>query len=213
MDFATWSKIALICALGAMSPGPSLAIIVRNTISGGRLQGVMAATGHGLGVFLYALAAVTSLALLLKAEPALFEIAGWAGAGVLAWIGFQLWRTSFQPRRAQVDTPQAQSARGFMEGFGIALINPKIAVFFVALFSQFIRPEYPWLEKGIMVLTAGIIDTGWYLLVALFLTGSGLVNLLRRREIFMNRVMGTVLLMIAVWLAVRNLYMPGFDLT
>ena len=83
MDFIAWSQIALVCMIGAMSPGPSLAVIIRNTMSGGRLQGVMASIGHGIGVGLYALAAVTGLALLIMAEPTISIFANWAGAGFL----------------------------------------------------------------------------------------------------------------------------------
>ena len=61
--------------IGAMSPGPSLAVIIRNTLAGGRLQGVMAGIGHGIGVGFYALAAVTGLALLIIAEPTIITFA------------------------------------------------------------------------------------------------------------------------------------------
>ena len=58
MESAAWISIASICAVGAMSPGPSLAVVVRNTITGGRLQGVLTGIGHALGVGIYALVAV-----------------------------------------------------------------------------------------------------------------------------------------------------------
>ena len=61
MILTEWSKLALICILGAMSPGPSLAVILRNSISGGRKQGIFAGIGHGLGITLYALIAVFGL--------------------------------------------------------------------------------------------------------------------------------------------------------
>ena len=190
--------------IGAMSPGPSLAVIIRNTMSGGRLQGVMASIGHGIGVGLYALAAVTGLALLIMAEPAISAFANWAGAGFLAWIGIRLWHASFRPGRQEVDTHSSRGARGFAEGFGIAFLNPKIAAFFLALFSQFIRPEAIWTEKGIMALTAGIIDAGWYVLVALALANNKAVAWLRQRSVLLDRVMGTVLLTIAAGLILRN---------
>ena len=206
MDFAIWSKIALICILGAMSPGPSLAIIIRNTTSGGRHQGVMAAIGHGIGVGLYALFAVTGLVLILRAEPALFNIVNWAGVGFLAWIGVQLLRASFQTGRMEEEAHKSRGTLGFAEGFTVAFLNPKIAAFFLAVFSQFVRPDLTWVDRGIMVLTAGVIDTVWYVIVALVLTGSGMVNWLRRREGLVNCIIGSLLLLAAVGLLFRTLY-------
>ena len=55
MDLTTILALSFVCAMGAMSPGPSLAVVLRNTISGGRLQGIMTGVGHGLGFGIYAL--------------------------------------------------------------------------------------------------------------------------------------------------------------
>ncbi len=206
MDFATWTKIALICILGAMSPGPSLAIIIRNTTAGGQRQGVMAAVGHGIGVGVYALAAVTGLVFLLKAEPALINIVNWAGAGFLAWVGFQL--TGIIPQKCKVKDKnrETQNSRGFIEGFTVAFLNPKIAAFFVAVFSQFVHPDLIWFDRAIMVLTAATIDGAWYVIVALAVTVSGLVDWLRRKEVFANRIIGSLLLIASIGLILRAIH-------
>jgi threonine/homoserine/homoserine lactone efflux protein len=57
MDINSLIMISLACAAGAISPGPSLIVVIRNTIAGGRKQGVMTAIGHGIGLGLYALIA------------------------------------------------------------------------------------------------------------------------------------------------------------
>ena len=54
MNFFTWSQLALVCLLGAMSPGPSLALIIRNSINYNRLSGFLSSIGHGLGIGIYA---------------------------------------------------------------------------------------------------------------------------------------------------------------
>ncbi len=163
----------------------------------------MAAVGHGIGVGIYALAAVTGLVFLLKTEPALINIVNWAGAGFLAWIGFQL--IGFIPQKGKVkgESRETQNGRGFIEGFTVAFLNPKIAAFFLAVFSQFVHPDLAWFDRTIMVLTAGIIDGAWYAIVALAVTGSGLVDWLRRREVFANRIIGSLLLIAAIGLTLR----------
>jgi threonine/homoserine/homoserine lactone efflux protein len=59
MDFTALLGMSLVCAMGAMSPGSSLAVVLRNTISGGRTQGIMTGIGHGIGFSIYAMIAVT----------------------------------------------------------------------------------------------------------------------------------------------------------
>ena len=70
MESWAWLTVAGLCASGAMSPGPSLAVVVKNTVDGGRSQGVATGVGHGLGVGLYAFGAVAGVSALLRAWPA-----------------------------------------------------------------------------------------------------------------------------------------------
>ena len=58
MDFTALLGMSLVSAMGAMSPGPSLAVVLRNTISGGRTQGIMTGVGHGIGFGIYAMIAL-----------------------------------------------------------------------------------------------------------------------------------------------------------
>ena len=66
MNFFIWSQLALVCLLGAMSPGPSLALIIHNSINYNRISGIVAAIAHGIGIFLYATVTVLLLELILK---------------------------------------------------------------------------------------------------------------------------------------------------
>ncbi|WP_270665398.1 MULTISPECIES: LysE family translocator, partial [unclassified Aeromonas] len=64
MELTSWLALAAICVMGAISPGPSLALIIRNTVQGGQGHGVATALGHGLGVGIYAL--ITALGLAIR---------------------------------------------------------------------------------------------------------------------------------------------------
>ena len=72
LDFTSLFALSFVCAMGAMSPGPSLAVVLRNTVSGGRLQGIMTGVGHGIGFGIYALIAVTGLSAILLAYDSIF---------------------------------------------------------------------------------------------------------------------------------------------
>ncbi len=87
MTLTVWLSLALVCALGAMSPGPSLVVMVRHSLAGGRLHGIVAAWAHALGVGLYAVLTLLGLAVILKESPTVFSFITYAGAAYLAWLG------------------------------------------------------------------------------------------------------------------------------
>ena len=80
------------------------------------------------------------------------------------------------------------------QGFLIALSNPKIAVFFVALFSQFIEPEASILEQFLIAATAAVIDAAWYALVAISISRASLMGQIKSRATLLNRYFGAILI-------------------
>ena len=202
MDIKSLIGMSFVCAMGAISPGPSLAVVLRNTISGGRTRGVMTGIGHGLGFGIYAFIAVMGLSSLLLANEQIFHLLQWAGALVLIWLAFNM--ITYNPSdSSRVD--EGSGRRGFLEGFMIAFLNPKILVFLVAVFSQFINPDITNLGRFIMAMMAGIIDTTWYVLVAAVLAGTPIVDKLRLNAVMIDRSIGVVLIILAILLIVKTL--------
>ena len=195
MDLTSLLALSIVCAMGAMSPGPSLAVVLRNTISGGRLQGIMTGIGHGIGFGLYALIAVTGLSALLLAHDSTFLFLQWSGALVLLWLSYNM--LTYIPSNAN-ESHEISGRKGFIEGFLISFLNPKILVFLVAVFSQFIDPEMNQTERIIMAILAGLIDTIWYVLVAAVLAGTPLIDTLRSNSVIIDRVIGLVLFFLAL---------------
>ncbi|MCS2609600.1 LysE family translocator [Halomonas dongshanensis] len=198
MPLSLWFSLAAICTLGAMSPGPSLALVLRHTLGGGRVPGVTAALFHALGVGFYALLTVLGLGALMARFPGVFELITWLGAGYLAWLGFKALRAGrsvhFTANTVSATTRQ-QAAR---EAVLVALANPKLILFFVALLSQFVTPDMSAAGRAIIVLTAMIIDGGWYVLVAWALSHSTVLIRLRRNAHWVNRVSGVLLIALAL---------------
>jgi threonine/homoserine/homoserine lactone efflux protein len=197
MPLSLWLSLAAICAMGAMSPGPSLALVLRHTLGGGRGPGIAAALSHALGVGLYALLTVWGLGALVVGSPALFQAITWGGAAYLAWLGLKALGAG-RPDALQARgraTDRRQAAR---EGMLVALGNPKLILFFVALLSQFVTADMDLLARGIIVLTAMVIDAGWYLLVALGLSHSRVLPWLQARAHWINRLTGVLLILLAM---------------
>ena len=202
MDIKSLIGMSFVCAMGAISPGPSLAVVLRNTISGGRTQGVMTGIGHGIGLGIYAFIAVMGLSSLLLANKQIFNLLQWAGALVLIWLAFNM--ITYNQSDSSKEH-EGSGRKGFLEGFMIAFLNPKILVFMVAVFSQFINPDITNSGRFIMAIMAGVIDTTWYVLVAAVLAGTPIVDKLRVNAVIIDRSIGMVLLMLAILLIVKTL--------
>ena len=95
--------------------------------------------------------------------------------------------------------------RGFIEGFMIAFLNPKILFFLVAVFSQFINSDITNSDRFIMAVIAGMIDTIWYVLVAVSLAGTNFIDNLKANVIFIDRFTGMILLILALSLVIKIL--------
>ncbi|WP_280549303.1 MULTISPECIES: LysE family translocator [unclassified Halomonas] len=197
MPLSLWLSLAAVCAMGAMSPGPSLALVLRHTLGGGRLPGIAAALAHALGVGFYALLTVWGLGALIVRFPLLFQVITWGGAAYLAWLGIKALRAGRAGAldAAAMATSRRQAAR---EGVLVALGNPKLILFFIALLSQFVTPEMSLAAKALVVLTAMVIDGGWYVLVAVGLSHSRVLPWLQARAHWLNRITGVLLLALAL---------------
>ncbi|MCF7501898.1 LysE family translocator [Pseudoalteromonas sp. L1] len=168
MTLPLWLSLVAVCIMGAMSPGPSLAVVLKHSLHGGMKNGMLAALSHGIGVGFYACASLLGLGALMTQLPTLYQVLVYGGAAYLAYLGIRilLARSSSQTLNVEKAKPSPRAA--LQDGFAIAFLNPKLAIFFLALFSQFIDPENLTFQVGlIMCLTVFVLDTGWYLLVAL----------------------------------------------
>ena len=197
--------------MGAMSPGPSLAVILRNSILGGMQQGIMTGVGHGLGITFYAIIAVAGLVTMFKAIPHFFLAAQIIGSIYLIWLGSKTILSSLSKHQSKNEYENSQDTgkQGFIEGFLIAFLNPKIAAWLLALFSQFVQAEASFLEQIVIVSTVGGIDTTWYCLVAVLVSSGGLVEGLKSNAKRIDLCMGILLILIAAGMLMRALKIFG----
>jgi len=198
MELTAWLSLASICTLGAMTPGPSLAVVLKHTVSGGRLNGVIASIAHGLGVALYASLTVLGMAVIIKETPWLFNVIKYAGVAFLLWLAFKALTSKSALADIKTKTSNVSWQESAYEGFSIAFLNPKLALFFLALFSQFINVDASLQQKILMVATVGGIDTLWYCLIALILSQSSVITKLKANTHIVDRVTGVALIGVAM---------------
>ena len=197
MIFTTWLSLFTICLLGAMSPGPSLAMVAKHSLAG-RRNGISTAWAHAFGIAIYAFLTLIGLAVILHQSPLLFKSVSYSGALYLAYLGVNGLRSKggiAEKLQSGQAVSLIQSAR---EGFLISLLNPKIALFFIALFSQFVLLGEQLSSKAIIVVTPFLIDGLWFTAIAFILSSSQLLDKLRARAVLIDRVSGVVLIALAI---------------
>ena len=195
MDFAALTPIIIVLCLGAISPGPSLAVLLRNTMEGGKTRGVACGLGHGIGFGIYAFIAVSGIAQLKASASGAAELLEIVGGLFLLLLAVMMIRES-----SDESGHQSSGRRGFTEGFLIAFLNPKILAFLLAVFSQFVQPDFSWGERAIVAGIAMLIDGGWYVLVALVISGTPLLSKLEDNARKVELTMGCLLAGLGVWI-------------
>ncbi|MDW6005288.1 LysE family translocator [Vibrio mangrovi] len=197
MTFSAWLSLFAVCLLGAMSPGPSLAMVTKHSLAGGRRNGIATAWAHAVGIGAYAFLTVVGLSIVLQQAQWLFRLISFAGAGYLAYLGWKAIRSQGGVA-ANLETGTNVSVwQSAKEGFLISMLNPKIALFFIALFSQFITLAHDRWSQTIVVITPLVVDGLWYTLLALFLSSPVILNRLKRKAVLIDRLSGVVLIALA----------------
>ncbi|MDD1781475.1 LysE family translocator [Enterovibrio sp. ZSDZ35] len=197
MSVSVWLSLVLVCMLGAMSPGPSLVVMVRHSLAGGRLHGIVAAWAHALGVGLYAVLTLLGLAVILQESPTVFKGIAYSGAAYLAWLGIKSIRANGGVAAKLEKGEKTSLLEAARDGAMISVLNPKLALFFLALFSQFVAIGTDFTSRSIIVLTPIIIDGLWYTIVALVLSSSRMLEKLKQRAVLIDRLCGVVLIGLA----------------
>jgi threonine/homoserine/homoserine lactone efflux protein len=203
MTTGLWLTVVSICVLGAMSPGPSLAVVLKQTLSGGRKTGLVAAVMHGVGIGFYALLCISGIGLIITTSPILFQALQWAGAAYLVWLGIKGLRARAVDNAGLADPPTTHSAA--RDGFLVVFLNPKVAVFFIALFSQVIGSDTSTLEKLAYAATALVIDMAWYVIVAWMFSNPRWLDKLQNNVVWLERIFGVVLIALALRLFAGSL--------
>src|SRR3954470_19529998 len=118
-------------------PGADMTFIIASAARGGRRDGIVAALGVGAGALVHICAAVLGLSAILAASQTAFDAIKYAGAAYLLWIAFSLVRGGGAKREA---APRAVPARLFRAAMLVNILNPKVALFFLAFLPQFVDP-------------------------------------------------------------------------
>lgn len=200
-DLLLFAGAALLMVL---TPGPNMIYLISRSICQGRAAGVVSLFGVVAGFFVHMLAAAIGLSAIFLAVPLAYELLKGLGALYLLWLAWEAVkpgaRSPFEPRTLPPDSPR----RLFLMGFLTNLLNPKVAVFYLSIFPQFIDTA-----RGavfLQSLTLGVTQIGVSFAVNLLiaLSAAGIAGWFARNPFWLatqRYVMGGVLAALAVRLA------------
>lgn len=124
-----------------LTPGQDFIFVITRAISTGRRAGVLCATGVTCGIFVHTLAAALGLTLILQTSQTAFLLVKYLGAGYLIYLGIQAWYMGYQGLDFKNTSPASQTQNYFWQGVLCNVLNPKIAIFFLAFLPQFVDTQ------------------------------------------------------------------------
>jgi len=199
VETTTLLVFALASAALVAVPGPNLLYIVTRSIAGGRRMGVACALGVEAGTLVWIGAAAVGLAALVASSAVAFNVVKWAGVVYLLFLGLRALRQPASLAVEVADGAKASLLNAFLQGLVVNLLNPKVALFFLAFLPQFIDPGATAAPQ-IAVLGVVFFVVALVIDLAYALGASAIGAWLRRRPAFVrhrHRVTGGVYLALA----------------
>ena len=187
-----------------LTPGPNMIYLVSRSICQGRAAGVISLLGVIAGFVVHMLGAGLGLTALFLALPLGFEILKWAGAAYLGWLAWEALRPGARSPFELQPLPADPPRKLFLMGFLTNLLNPKIAMFYMALFPQFIDPLRGSVLGQSLVLGAIQMSVSFSVNLLIALSAAGIASWFARNPIWLTAqryVMGSVLGALALRLA------------
>jgi threonine/homoserine/homoserine lactone efflux protein len=207
----TLTAFVVACALLSLAPGPSIAMVIRETLSGGRRNGLAAAVGTETGILGWSIAAALGLSVLVAVSQVAYDVIRTAGAAVLLFLGAQALWAARHPESDEAE-PLAGRPSGprsawssFRVGLATIAANPKGAVFSSSFLPQFVphgAPVLPWMLALGMVWA--LIDGSWCVVVACGVARARRMFTRARVKQRLEQLTGVVLIALGVRLATEG---------
>ena len=202
-----WVTFFTAAILLSLSPGPDMAFLLGQTIRGGKRTGFLAMFGIWTGALFHVLLAAVGLSAILAASAVAFSIVKWIGVFYLVWLGIQALRSNDTFNLNNESKSPVDNISVFKQGVLIAVLNPKVAIFFLAFLPQFVvegaGPESMqlFLHGILVIVAAGVVEP------PLILAGSKLTDVIRNNSrigIWLDRALGSLFIGLGIRLALSE---------
>ncbi|RAX40610.1 LysE family translocator [Rhizobium tropici] len=204
-SLAHWMGFLTAAILLNLSPGPDIAFILGHTIRSDMRSGFAALFGIWSGACLHVLMAAAGLSAILAASALAFSAVKWVGAAYLIWLGIQALRSKGEGAWIKEAGKTLPFSRIYRQGIMVSLLNPKVAIFFLAFLPQFVVEGAGPVWAQLLLHGSLIIVVAAFIEPPLILLGSRLSETLRRNRslgLWLDRGLGTLFVALGVRLAI-----------
>ena len=202
-----WSTFVTAAVLLNLSPGPDIAFILGQTVRGGQRAGFAAMGGIWTGALVHVCFAAAGLSAILASSAVAFSVVKWVGAAYLIYLGLTALRSQGGTFINDTVASSSSSFKIMKQGVLVSLLNPKIAIFFLAFLPQFVVPGMgpTWAQLALHGLL--IIGVAALIEPPLVLLGARLTQTLRGSSsvgMWMDRVLGSLFIALGIKLALQE---------
>lgn len=194
---------ALTCFVIEITPGPNMAYLAALSLSQGMRAGFAAVIGIALGLSVYGILAALGLGVVIDNSRILYEALRWAGVLYLLWLAWEAWSSETETSPGRAENIDAQPWTAFRRGLITNLLNPKAAIFYVAILPEFVRIDAGPVPAQTLMLSAIYVSIATAIHATIVLLASPLHDRIdtpdKRQTI--RRVLAVLLVAIAIWFA------------
>jgi len=207
-NLAHWVTFFTAAILLNISPGPDMIFIVSQTSKNGIKSGFASLFGAWAGTFVHVIFAALGLSAILMTSAIAFSMVKWVGAIYLIWIGIQSIRSkgsNFQTNDEETTTKNLR--KSFQKGVLVSVLNPKVAIFFLAFLPQFVEPQAGAVSMQLFLHGFLIIVVAAFIEIPIIFISNRLITYLshnKRVSLWMDRGLGAILILLGIKLATAD---------
>ena len=197
---------ALTALIIEITPGPNMTYLAALSLSGGMRTGFAAVAGIATGLLTYGIVAALGLAAVIDSSPLLYGLLRWGGVAYLLWLAWQAWSSEHETSPDATDGPDGEPWIAFRRGLITNLLNPKAAVFYVAVLPEFIRPGGGSVMSQTLALSVVYVTIATAIHAGIVTLAGSLQSMVAasnsRRMV--RRLLALALVIIAIWFALAT---------
>ena len=205
--YVEYGALMLAFGIGAVSPGPDFAMVLRQSIAHGRHAAIMTSAGIASAIFVHGAYTVLGIGLLVAQSIVLFNVLKVLGTLYLLWLGISALRAPAPSAPDDLDAPARRvmgARKAFAIGFLTNMSNPKAVLFFLSLFTTIVSAHTALGLKGAYVASMSVMLFCWFALVSVFFTTPRIRAGFYKMGQWFNRATGVALIFLAIRVAVAT---------
>jgi threonine/homoserine/homoserine lactone efflux protein len=197
---------ALTALIIEITPGPNMTYLAALSLSSGMRTGFAAVAGIAIGLATYGIVTALGLAAVIDGSPLLYGLLRWGGVAYLLWLAWETWSSERETSPDATDGPDGEPWVAFRRGLITNLLNPKAAVFYIAVLPEFIRPGAGSVMSQTLALSAVYVTVATTIHSGIVTLAGSLQSKIatpdNRRTV--RRLLALALVVIAIWFALTT---------